>query len=99
MDAIYEECRSDWSHQVSVVVTTRWLQYDQTLAPSAKGVACETTLEPVSIYYRFHRQYVVVLQARPTSTKSGSGLRDYKVGHCILTSFECKRTYESQALY
>ena len=40
-DAIYEECRSDWSHQVSAVGTTLWLQCDQTL--SAKGVACETT--------------------------------------------------------
>ena len=44
MDAIYEEHRSDWSHQVSAVETTRWLQRDQTLPLSAKGVACETTL-------------------------------------------------------
>ena len=41
-DVIYEERRSDWSHQVSVVVTTRWLQHDQTLPLSAKGMACET---------------------------------------------------------
>ena len=41
-DAIYEECGSDWSHQVSAVGTTRWLQRDQTLPLSAKGVACET---------------------------------------------------------
>ena len=41
-DAIYKEHRSDWSHQVSVVVTTRWLQHDQILLLSAKGVACET---------------------------------------------------------
>ena len=41
-DAIYEEHRSDWSNQVSVVVTTRWLQRDQTLPLSVKGVACET---------------------------------------------------------
>ena len=50
-DVIYEERGSDWSHQVSVVATTRWLQYDQTLAPSAKGVACETTpLLGASVY-------------------------------------------------
>ena len=41
-DAIYEERGSDWSQQVSVVATTRWLQRDQTLPLSAKGVACET---------------------------------------------------------
>ena len=42
-DVIYEERRSDWSHQVSVVVTTRWLQRDQTLPLSVKAVACETS--------------------------------------------------------
>ena len=42
MDVIYEEHGSDWSHQVSAVVTTWWLQHDQTLRLSAKGVACET---------------------------------------------------------
>ena len=42
MDAIYEERRSDWSQQDLVVGTTRWLQCDQTLPLSAKGVACET---------------------------------------------------------
>ena len=42
-DAIYEERGSDWSHQVSAVGTTRWLQRDQTLPLSAKGVASETT--------------------------------------------------------
>ena len=42
MDAIYKEHRSDWSHQVSAVATTEWLQHDQTLPLSAKGVACET---------------------------------------------------------
>ena len=41
MDAICEERRSDWSHQVSVVATTR-LQCDQTLPLSVKGVVCET---------------------------------------------------------
>ena len=41
-NAIYEEHGSDWSHQVSAVGTTRWLQHDQTLPLSAKGVACET---------------------------------------------------------
>ena len=40
-DTIYEERVSDWSHQVSAVVTTRWLQHDQTLPLSEKGVACE----------------------------------------------------------
>ena len=39
---IYEERGSDWSRQVSVVATTRWLQRDQTLPLSVKGVACET---------------------------------------------------------
>ena len=41
-DAIYEEHGSDWSQQDLVVGTTRWLQCDQTLPLSAKGVACET---------------------------------------------------------
>ena len=41
-DAIYKERGSDWSHQVSSVGTTRWLQCDQTLPLSAKGVACES---------------------------------------------------------
>ena len=41
-DAIYEQRRSDWSHQISAVWTTQWLQRDQTLPLSAKGVACET---------------------------------------------------------
>ena len=44
MDAIYEEHGSDWSHQVSAVATTPWLQRDKTLPLSAKGVASETTL-------------------------------------------------------
>ena len=30
-------------YQVSVVATTRWLQLNQTLPLSAKGVACETS--------------------------------------------------------
>ena len=30
-DTIYEERRSDWSHQVSAMGTTQWLQHDQTL--------------------------------------------------------------------
>ena len=42
MDVIYEERGSDWSQQDLVVGTTRWLQRDQTLPLSAKGVACET---------------------------------------------------------
>ena len=36
MDVIYEERRSDWSHQVSAVATTRWLQCDQALCLSAR---------------------------------------------------------------
>ena len=44
MDSIYEERGSDWSWQVSIVATTRWLQRDQTLPLSAKGVACETKM-------------------------------------------------------
>ena len=31
MDAIYKERGSDWSHQVSAMVTTRRLQHDHTL--------------------------------------------------------------------
>ena len=42
-NAICEERGSDWSHQVSVVATTRWLQCDQTLPLSVKGVACKTS--------------------------------------------------------
>ena len=40
--ALYEERGSDWSHQVFSVATTRWLQRDQTLPLSEKGVACKT---------------------------------------------------------
>ena len=43
MDAIYKERGSDWYWQVSAVVTTRWLQRDQILPLSAKGMACETS--------------------------------------------------------
>ena len=50
MDAIYEERGSDWSNQVSAVVTTRWLQRDQTLPLSAKGVACKTRCHPPQIH-------------------------------------------------
>ena len=46
MDAHYEERGFEWSHRVFVVATTRWLQRDQTLPLSAKGVACETRSEP-----------------------------------------------------
>ena len=45
-DAIYEEHGSDWSHQVSAMGTTRWLQGDQTLPLSGKGVACEIIKSP-----------------------------------------------------
>ena len=43
MDVIYKERRSDWSRQVSAVVTTQRLQGDQ-IIPPAKGVACETNI-------------------------------------------------------
>ena len=43
-DAIYEERGSHWSQQVSAVASTWWLQRDQTLSLSVKGVACETTI-------------------------------------------------------
>ena len=36
MDAIYKVHGSDWSHQVSAMVTTRWLQRDHTLPLSVK---------------------------------------------------------------
>jgi len=39
----YKERGSDWSHQVSAVAATWWMQRDQTLPLSAKGVACKTT--------------------------------------------------------
>ena len=42
MDVICGEHGSDWSHQVSVVVTTQWLQCDQTFPLSVKGVACKS---------------------------------------------------------
>ena len=48
MDAIFKEHGSDWSHQVSAVGTARWLQRDQTLPLSAKGMACETRFGPGS---------------------------------------------------
>ena len=57
MDAIYEEHGPDWSHQVSVMATTQWLQRDQTLPLSAKGVACETRErhhEVLCAYWSFH---------------------------------------------
>ena len=44
IDTIYEECGSHWSQQVSVLVTTRLLQCDQTLPISAKGVACKAMI-------------------------------------------------------
>ena len=49
MDAIYEERESDWSQQDLVVGTTQWLQHDQTLPLSAKGVACETSISCASL--------------------------------------------------
>ena len=44
------ECGSDWSHQVSAAATTRWLQHDQTLSLSAKGMACKTKDVYPSLY-------------------------------------------------
>ena len=49
-DAIYKERGSHWSQLVSAVVTTQWLQHDQTLPLSAKGVACETRRLSVTNY-------------------------------------------------
>ena len=42
MDAIYEKHGSDWSQQVSAMLIAQWLQCDQTLPFSTKGVDCET---------------------------------------------------------
>ena len=55
---LYEERGSDWSHQVFAVVTkstTQWLQRDQTLPLSAKGVACKT-------------RQILLLSSPPTET-------------------------------
>ena len=42
-DAIYKKrSRSHWLQQVSAVETTQWLQCDQTLPLTVKGVACAT---------------------------------------------------------
>ena len=49
-DTIYEERGSDWSRQVSAVATTWWLQHDQTLPLSAKGVARETRCHPTQMH-------------------------------------------------
>ena len=66
-DAIYEEHGSDWSHQVSVMATTRWLQRDQTLPLSAKGVAYELGLF-------LNTQETSSLGTRPLNNrKGGSG--------------------------
>ena len=58
-DTICEERGSDWSNQVSVVATTRWLQYDQTLPLSVKGVACETMsdVEDLALPPHTHTSY------------------------------------------
>ena len=66
-DAIYKERGSDWSHQVSVMATTRWLQRDQTLPLSAKGVAYKLGLF-------LNTQETSSLGTRPLkSQKGGSG--------------------------
>ena len=49
-DAICEERGSDWSHQVSVVATTQWLECDQTLCEgcgSRKYERCEDVALPL----------------------------------------------------
>ena len=53
-DVIYKDCRSDWSHQVSAMGTTRWLKRDQTLPLSAKGVACKTSEKVHNLGTTFH---------------------------------------------
>ena len=53
-DAICEECGSDWSNQVSVVATTQWLQCDQTLSHSVKGVACESMSDVEDLAFPRH---------------------------------------------
>ena len=63
-DAIYEERGSDWSQQVSVVATTRWLQRDQTLPLSAK----------VWLARLGHTMVMASLGTRPSKNrKGGSG--------------------------
>jgi len=42
-DAIYKEHRSYWLQHISAMGTTRWLQHDQSLPLSGKGVASKTT--------------------------------------------------------
>ena len=46
MTTIYGERGSDWSHHVSAVGTTRWLQ---TLSLSVKGMACKTREASVTV--------------------------------------------------
>ena len=42
-NAIYEECGSDWSHQVAMA-TTQQSQCDQIIPLSVKGVACKSNV-------------------------------------------------------
>ena len=42
MGEIHEKHNLDYSQQHFAMVTTQWLQHDQTLFLIAKGVACET---------------------------------------------------------
>ena len=49
MDAIYEERGSNWSHQVSAMGTTQWLQRDQTL-PRLQRVWLARLVGPVYMY-------------------------------------------------
>ena len=58
-DAIYEERGSDWSRQVSVVATTRWMQRDQTLAsfpgPARSSLAVRNSRRGPSAWARSSR--------------------------------------------
>ena len=81
-DASYKERGSDWSHQVSVVATTRWLQRDQTLPLSAKGVACETRAPPA---YRLSKCHTTVFS--PCTTTLFSFLATTATWPCFPLSF------------
>ena len=62
--ALYEEHGSDWSHQVFAVATkSKWLQRDQTLPLSAKGVACKT-------------RQILLLSSPPTETVPAASMVD-----------------------
>ena len=69
----YEEHRSDWSHQVSAVATTRGLQHDQTLP------LCETN--------EHKQEFYIVSQAGLTSfLKKEKGWINCAYNMCSTTS-------------